>query len=186
MDPSDLAGRFSLEESISYLDSIFEGVSDWGESKMEQVRVAMAQLPITEADFIDLYYFKRWKQTDIANVFGVKQPTVHYRLRRAAKRIRFILEMPEYDPVVLRAYLMNTLKDELNVEILMGVLETTCQTTVAERLNISQGKVRHRFFASMDKIDHEGYKKLFEYVAAHFTILKELRHDISHTGCYVS
>lgn len=186
MDPSDIASRYSQEESLSYLDSIFEGVSEWGESKMEQVRAAMSQLPVTEADFIDLYYFKRWRQTDIANVFGVKQPTVHYRLRRAAKRIRYVLEMPEYDPEQLRLYLEERLQDELNVAILLGVLETTCQTTVASRLGVTQGKVRHRFFASLERIDREEYRQLFAYVAAHFTILKELRHDIAHSGCYVA
>ena len=61
----------------------------------QSVRELMADLPLREADFVELYFFNHKTQTDIAEIFKVSQPTVCYRLQRATARIRFVLSLPD-------------------------------------------------------------------------------------------
>ena len=177
-DPSEMEARFSAEDSISFMDSIFSGTTEESSLRIEQVREAMVHLPDLEADFVDLYYFKRWRQMDIARLFRVAQPTVHYRLKRATKRIKYLLEMPEYNRVVMEADLFEVLKP-LNAHILLLMLDTTCQTEVASRLDISQGKVRHRFLSAIDTLAHmSGYRMyadVFVHVKTHLNMMREMR-----------
>jgi DNA-directed RNA polymerase specialized sigma24 family protein len=150
----------------------------------------MEGLPPREADFIDLYYFRRLKQTDIAAIFGVSQPTVCYRLQRAAARIAFLVEMPDVDGGRMREALQDLLPDPLDTKILLLMRETTCQSEVAKRLGVSQGLVRHRFLRSLNRMRGvEGYEELtviFDFVAENLNILREVQRpawgaQITHT-----
>jgi len=179
IDPSELEARFSEEDSMSYLGSIFTEPTEEDLQKIQKVRNIMDLLPEREADFIDLYYFKKLRQTDIAEIFGVSQPTVCYRLIRAASRIRFLLNLPDVDVNILEAELTGFLSEPLDVRIMVLMLETTCQSEVASRLGVSQGLVRHRFLRTINKmkpLEHfSEYVKLFEFVAGHLNILREVQ-----------
>ena len=186
IDPSEIETRFALEDGMAFMASIFEEPSEESKRRIEQVVRILDDLPPREADFIDLYYFRRLKQTDIAHIFGVSQPTVCYRLQRAAARIQFLLRMPAVDLGRLEKELRNLLvnptveRPALDVKIMLLMLETTCQSEVAKRLGVSQGLVRHRFIRSLSRMrealgDRGSYVRLFEFVAGNLNILREVQ-----------
>lgn len=190
IDPSEIESRFSIEDGMAYMASIFEEPSEEAKARIEKVVEIMEGLPPREADFIDLYYFRRLKQTDIAAIFGVSQPTVCYRLQRAAARIAFLVEMPDIEDEAMRQALRDILSDPLDTEIMMLMRETTCQSEVAKRLGVSQGLVRHRFLRSLNRMrdisGYEVYTVLFDFVADNLNILREVQRptwggQITHT-----
>lgn len=179
MDPSELEARFSMEDSLAYLDSIFTEPTDEDLGRIEKVREILAQIPPREADFVDLYFFKKLRQTDIAEIFGVSQPTVSYRLTRATARIRFLLEIPTIGRDDLEKTLSEILSDPLDISIMLFMWETTCQSEVAKRLGVSQGLVRHRFLRSLRRMEGiprlECFVVLFTYIADNPNILREVQ-----------
>lgn len=180
LDPSELEARFAVEDGMAFMDSVVhEGMSDEGSIKMERVRAVLDQIPPREADFIDLYYFKNIKQTDIATIFGVSQPTVCYRLQRAASRIQFLLSLPDLDAVTIEKDVATLLDDPTDVKIMVGMFLTTCQSEVAKQLGVTQGFVRHRFIRSIAKMKGQPgfdlHVKLFERIAENLNILREVQ-----------
>lgn len=172
VDPQELESRFSTEDGMCYLDGMAtEELSDESLDQLDKVRDVMDRLPDTEADFVQLYYFLKRKQTDIAQIFGVSQPTVCYRLQRATARIRYLLSLPDVDEGEIEESMSKVLTDPLDVSIMMLMFETTCQSEVAKRLGVSQGLVRHRFIRTIEKMD-----KLHRAALS----LRELVHDGPH------
>ena len=178
MDPNDLEAMFSNEDGIGASDLDFvEALREDRTGEFDRVRDALHWLPPREADFLELYFFQRVRQAAIADLFGVSQPTVCYRLRRAASRIRYILTMPPYDREKIEADLRSVLTDPVDIAIMVGMIETTCQSEVAHRIGHTQGFVRHRFFRTLKALESMRgmgiYVDLFRHVAAHLNILKD-------------
>ncbi|MHC4780375.1 MAG: sigma-70 family RNA polymerase sigma factor [Planctomycetota bacterium] len=182
IDPSEIESRFAIEDGMAYMASIFEEPSDEAKKQICRVLEILDVLPPREADFIELYYFKRLKQTDIAAIFAVSQPTVSYRLQRATARIQFILQMPCVCEEALKEDLRLFLTDPLDVEIMVLMKQTTCQSEVAKVLGVSQGLVRHRFIRSLGRMrgigGFEDYVRLFEFIAANLNILREVQRPV--------
>jgi len=176
-DPSDMERMFSNEDGLAQYPSSYEELSDEAKAEMEKVKAVLDQIPAREADFVELYYFNRVRQTAIAQLFNISQPTVCYRLQRAAARIKYLLDMPTYDAWLLEQDLRGVLTDERDIKIMLGMLRTTCQSEVAQELGVTQGFVRHRYFRTIDRLkamrDMDLYVKMFEHVAANLNILKE-------------
>ena len=180
VDPSELEARFSTEDGLGSLDVTYnEHMDAEEEAQMERVRDALHHIPSREADFIDLYVFKKRKQTDIAAIFGVSQPTVSYRLKRAEARIRYLIELPSLEPGELERVLERVLEDPLDVKIMLLMFQTTCQSEAAKQLGVSQGLVRHRFIRAIGRLDRAGncekYVQLFQYVYKNLNILREVQ-----------
>lgn len=178
-DPSDIEARFSNEDSISYLESVFTEPSEEALLKIDRIRGMLDQLPPCEADFVDLYFFRHLNQTDIAAIFGVSQPTVCYRLKRAIDRIQFLLLFPPITKTQLEEAMTSCLSDPLDARIMVLMWETTCQSEVAKRLGVTQGLVRHRFIRSIKELkDRQGMAPLvemFDTIANNLNILREVR-----------
>jgi len=168
---------FSTYDGLDSYPSAHEELSDESKVEMAQVDAVLDQIPPREADFVELYFFQRIRQTVIAELFGITQPTVHYRLQRAAERIRYLIDMPKVDPESMERDLRGVLSDEKDVRIMLGMVRTTCQSDVAQELGVTQGFVRHRFFRTIDRLRGMSgmgtYVDLFEHVAGHTNILKE-------------
>lgn len=180
MDPSTMESWFSNEDGMAYLDGGSEEISETSLGDLEKVRTIMDMIPSREADFIDLYFFKRLKQTTIAEIFNVSQPTVCYRLLRATERIKFLLAIPDMNCESIRAKVSEVIKDPVDVEIMVLMQKTTCQSEVAKMIGRSQGYVRHRFIRSIKKIKEkpEGMDdiiKLFDLVASNLNIRREVQ-----------
>ena len=179
LDPVDIETRFSNEHSLSNLDSVFTEPDEENLVLMERVSEIMETLPPREADFIDLYFFRHLKQTAIAMIFNVSQPTVCYRLQRATARIQFILQLPRIETSLLKKDLQGFLSDPLDVDIMLYMYKTTCQSEVAKRLGVSQGLVRHRFIRTIKRMgDNEKmsfYADLFQNISENLNILREVQ-----------
>jgi len=178
-NPSDLETRFSNEDGLSQLASIFTEPTEEALEKIGRVRLLLEHLPPREADFVDLYYFRQINQTDIATIFGVSQPTVCYRLKRATSRIQFLLQLPPITRPELEEAVHSFLSDPLDAQIMILMWETTCQSEVAKRLGVTQGLVRHRFIRGVKRMrDNEHYVSLadmFDSIAGNLNILREVK-----------
>jgi predicted transcriptional regulator len=180
MDPADLEAVFANEDALGMSDMDFvealreDRVADFG-----KVRDALPMLHPREADYLELYFFHRMRQSAIADLFGVSQPTVCYRLRRAATRIRYILTMPPYDRDKIEADLKSVISDPVDVRIMVEMIDSTCQSTVARGLGVTQGYVRHRFFRTLRALQSmhgmENYVRLFLHIASHLNIMKQVQ-----------
>ena len=186
MNPHDIETRFSTEDGLAYLDfSLDEHINEESEERLEQVRGILDRIPPREADFVELYYFMQKRQTDIAIMFRVSQPTVCYRLQRAAERIRFLLQLPSFSESEARPKIEAVLADPIDVEILIQMYRTTCQSEVAKLLNVSQGFVRHRFIRSTQRLRTNGeiaLADLFELIGANLNILREVQRPFPETA----
>jgi len=179
IDPSSIESQFSNEDGLSQMESVFTEPSEESLVKIERVRGMLDQLPPREADFVDLYFFRHLNQTDIATIFGVSQPTVCYRLKRATSRIQFLLQLPAITKPELEEAMSGFLPDPLDAQIMVLMWETTCQSEVAKRLGVTQGLVRHRFIRAVKRMkDHDQLLKLaemFDTIADNLNILREVQ-----------
>ena len=177
LDPSDMERIFSNEDGLSAYPSTTETLSEESLLELEQVREVLDQIPPREADFVELYFFQRLRQTTIAEMFNISQPTVCYRLQRAASRLRYLIDMPAHDLWLMEQDLRGVLTDPKDIQIMLGMVETTCQSEVAKRMGVTQGFVRHRFFRTIGRLkkmrDMDTYVRVFEHVAGNLNILKE-------------
>lgn len=149
---------------------------------LSKVELSFSMIPPIEADLIDLYFFRHLKQTDMADIFGVSQPTVCYRLQRAIQRIKYLIQLPKVDLETLRLDMEKFLNDPIDISIMVYMYETTCQSESAKRLNVSQGLVRHRFIRTVNKMyqdpDMHFYANMFSYVAENLNMLREVKRPV--------
>jgi hypothetical protein len=79
----------------------------------------------------------------------------------------------------MRRELIKYLKDSLDVDILVEMYKTTCQSEVAKILNVSQGLVRHRFIRSLKRLekspDASDYLKIFKAISNNLNVLREVQ-----------
>jgi predicted XRE-type DNA-binding protein len=193
VDPSELASRFSGEygEQPDFrLDELtveayeFEEESLLPEGYEARVESLLDRIPEREADLIYLYYILKKRQADIAAIFEVTQAAISYRLDRGLQRIKFLLSIPEVSEEDLRRDLPEVLPQTIDVNILVGMWQTTCQSEVASKLGLTQGRVRHRFFkavkviedAAVQNVKYDPYRKIFSTIASKkFNILREVK-----------
>jgi hypothetical protein len=175
IDPNDMERMFSEEDGFSHLPSVWEETTEDGLLQLDNVREVLDQVPPREADFIELYFFKRLRQTAIADLYNISQPSVVYRLQRGARRLRYLIEMPDFDRGQMERDLADHV-DEIDVKIMMGMVDTTCQSEVARYLGVTQGFVRHRFLRTLDRLEAlegmETYVAVFRHVSNNSNIMK--------------
>jgi hypothetical protein len=177
VDPSELATRFAYQEPIEEESDDFK--FDFF-ANLERVHELLPKIPEREADLIELYFETGLKQAAIAQIFGVTQAAVSYRLERGIHRLKFLISLPQVTEEEMRADLPYVPFKKVDVDILVGMWVTTCQSEVATRLNLTQGNVRHRFFEAVKLLEKRGseepkftpYAQIFSSIANNFTILK--------------
>jgi DNA-directed RNA polymerase specialized sigma24 family protein len=188
VDPSELANRFAAPAPY------FDDMDSFGESDLEPILASMHyeteikplldRIPEREADLIEMYYIDHKRQADIAIIFGVTQAAISYRLDRGVQRVRFLLSIPQVLEEDMRRDLLEVPLKSIDVDILVGMWQTTCQSEVAARLGLTQGRVRHRFFGAVKTLDRRSqeddryapYAKVFNSIAGKkFNILREVR-----------
>jgi DNA-directed RNA polymerase specialized sigma24 family protein len=171
-DPSDISARFSNKDRLGHDGSEidFEAMieENLGPAPEEQlvdeegppqlkldfsaIEGYLDRIPPREADLITLYYRDRMKQEQIAKLFSITQAAVSYRLHRGIKRIQFLRTI---DPALERDQFERDLAPKFSDqdrEILWRMYETTCQSEIAKQMGLTQGRVRHRFFRSLERI----------------------------------
>lgn len=193
IDPSELANRFAGEENPFedfQLDELTVDAYEYEEEETlpagyeARVESLLDRIPEREADLIYLYYILKKRQADIAAIFEVTQAAISYRLDRGLQRIKFLLSIPEVTEDQLREDLPSVLPQKIDVDILVGMWQTTCQSEVATKLGLTQGRVRHRFFKAVKVIEgaaetdakYDPYRQIFSTIAGKkFNILREVK-----------
>jgi predicted DNA-binding protein (UPF0251 family) len=189
--PTKAEPQISNEANLWLFNSVFSAPDEDDVKMISKVRGIMESLPPIEYDFLDLYFFRHLKQTDIASIFGVSQPTVCYRLQRAINRIKFLLQVPQVSNEDMRRDLSRFLSDPMDIDIMIYMYNTTCQSEAAKRLGVSQGLVRHRFIRTIDRMSrHESmsfYADLFSTISKNLNILREVRRSTNsiRTNCVI-
>jgi Sigma-70, region 4 len=160
VDPSEMANRFASPEPL-FDEPLEEEEKEKIESILSslhfetQVRPLLDRIPDREADLIELYYIRKKRQADIAEIFDVTQAAISYRLDRGLQRIKFLLSIPQVTEDEMRNILPYVPLKPIDVEILIGMWKTTCQSEVATQLGLTQGRVRHRFFGVVKLLERK-------------------------------
>ena len=189
VDPAELANRFAdptalLDDGASEVEEDENTALFSGEDYESRIAPLLDKLPEREADLIHLYYVLKKRQADIAIIFEITQAAVSYRLDRGIQRIKFLLSIPTITEDGLRSDLSD-LFEEIDLNILVGMWQTTCQSEVANILKLTQGRVRHRFFKAVEKLQgavaagsslsekYKPYEKIFTSISSkNFNILR--------------
>lgn len=202
--------QLDLQEAVigNIADDAFAAYMSEGDYE-SRIAPLLDRIPAREADLLFLYFIKKKRQADIATIFDVTQAAISYRLDRGIQRLKFLLRYPQVTEEELRADLLTvfpaktscarcpSLPDDgecpvckgtrtihIDVEILVGMWVTTCQSEVATKLGLTQGRVRHRFFKAVETLKEAAagnnrytpYEQIFSMVASkNFNILKEVR-----------
>ena len=211
VDPANLANRFPMDRGndeediiVAQLDAfrsdphgvnaaadedLVESFFSSGASE-ENLAPLLDRIPEREADLIWMYYIQKKRQADIAEIFDVTQAAISYRLDRGLQRIMFLLSIPQITEEELRRDLPlvcvhnKQVFKPIDVDILVGMWASTCQSEVAIQLGLTQGRVRHRFFKAVKvlgeaaKVDRrfERYHKVFAAISdKKFNILREVK-----------
>ncbi len=184
VDPQSLANRLIAPEPFDPENEEPETSESFlTPENFERVAILLDRIPKREADFLYLYFIERKRQADIAAIFDVTQAAVSYRLDRGLKRIKFLLSLPAVTVEGMRQHLPQIFKP-IDVDILVGMWETTCQSEVANQLGRTQGQVRHRFFKAVDVLAlaaaqdsvYNPYYQVFHAISAKkFNILREVK-----------
>jgi len=161
IDPQVLSGRFSNDDILEPLPGMDE---DWRDVHLDKIKLVIDRLPDREADLVRLYFFMSKKQTDIAEIFGITQAAVSYRLKRALDRLRFLVELPDATKDDIYEDLLTVLPTTLDAKIFSEMYVSTCQSEVAEILGISQGRVRHRYIANLSRLGHVFVDRAYSWV----------------------
>jgi len=181
-DPFEFANRFSVPpecDSESDPDPLFSATYA---SDSDLIKSLLPKLPPREADVIELYYLKKKRQADIAELFNCTQAAISYRLTRGVQRLKFIVSIPTVTEEDLRRDL-SCIFDTIDVDILVGMWATTCQSEVAGKLELTQGRVRHRFFKAIEALKkaasndekYKPYEKIFTSISSKkFNILRSV------------
>jgi len=190
VDPAELANRFAAPDEPLFDELEEEEEGDDAQPLLStlsfenEIKPLLDRIPEREADLIDLYYIQKKRQADIAEIFGVTQAAISYRLDRGLQRIRFLLSIPQVSEEEMRRDLPDVPFKPIDVNILVGMWQTTCQSEVASRLGLTQGRVRHRFFGAVTTLEKRAgedsrfsrYSKVFSSIASKkFNILREVK-----------
>jgi hypothetical protein len=190
LDPSELGNRFAENDSgIEELEARGPGIPEEDLTQIDagyedDIEPLLDLIPPREADLIFLYYIKKKKQADIAAIFGVTQAAISYRIERGLQRIKFLLKVPNIPEEDMRRDLPLVPFKPIDVDILVHMWTSTCQSDVANKLGLTQGRVRHRFFKAVKVLEakvlkdprFEPYQRVFSSIAnKNFNVLRSVQ-----------
>lgn len=189
IDSSNLENRFSNEDRISYFDETSEeDIAD----QFSKLEPHLKRLPKREQDLLFMHFIMKKKQTELGIIFNRTQAAISYRIKKAIRRLKFLLELPEVDEEDIRRDLSD-LFDEYDIEIMVGMFRHTCQTQVARDLGSNQCFIRHRFHKNIkilgEQADYEDvyepYYDLFMKIRDNTNILREVKLSRWDQGDYI-
>lgn len=117
-----------------------------------QIRDYLDQIPVVEADCVDLYFLRGFTQTRIARILGLTQPTVCYRIHRGMERIRWLASVRDIDTGEWRATMAACGFRPWVIDCCLLYYETSCQSHAAARLGCGQPKIRHTLVAAIPRM----------------------------------
>lgn len=182
--------RKELEEKLKVEKIEQEEIQEENIKKKARLKKFFERLPAREKDMLMMRYLEGKTQPQIAEFFEITQAAVHYRLQRALDRIKIYNRMIDIDEDEMKKDL-SLLFDDLTVDIMMTIFETSTQSETARILGKSQFCIRSRFYDAL-KILSEGvtqtrwkedfkkrvssYVEIFQLIRQNWHILKEKLH----------
>jgi DNA-directed RNA polymerase specialized sigma subunit len=147
---------YSERDAIRYSEIKISDIS------FEEIEPFLNKLPPREIDLLTLYRKYGKNQKDIARMFSVTQGAISSRLKRAIIRLQFLRDLPKITDEEIENILRDIF-DEVEIEIIKCMKETTCQSKTAELINkkfqlydekhrMTQVKVRHRFVKCLNTL----------------------------------
>jgi predicted XRE-type DNA-binding protein len=188
VDPAELANRFAAPDALLDDEIVDEPDAEMAalfssDDYETRIMPLLDRIPDREADLIYLYYVCKKRQADIAMIFDVTQAAISYRLDRGIQRIKFLLSIPTVTEEDMREDLA-LIFEPIDIDILVGMWQTTCQSEVATKLQLTQGRVRHRFFKAVEVLKgsagkdarFEPYHRIFSSISSkNFNILRAVQ-----------
>jgi RNA polymerase sigma factor (sigma-70 family) len=122
-------------------------------------KIHFRTLPETEQLLFHMYYVKRLGQLKISKKLHMTQGAVSHRLKKACKRLSFLLHRPQYTDE--QRIIVKNIFGVISEKLFSIMYQTTCQSETARclkelypKLNWTQTVVRHRFKSMLQKL-HE-------------------------------
>jgi len=190
IDPKDMENMFTYSDVEA--PSISEELPEESLQDLSRLKELLEFIPPREADFLELFYIQKVRQTSIADLFNVSQPTVCYRLSRGVERVKFLLTLPKMTLEELERELRGIFTCETDIRLMILMARTTCQSETARELGVTQGFVRYRFLRTIDRLktmrNTDILVEWFEKVAASPNILYDncrfnWREDVIYSLC---
>jgi len=149
---------------------------------LEDIKPYLAMLPTKEHDLIMMYYVMRKDQKEIAKILNLSQGGVSHRIARARERLKFLISIPKFTRNDLFEDLKLIIEEEVDLIIMWELYRTTCQSQVAELVNMTQSRVRHRFMKCLKILEERVgdseklkiYLEAFKQISTNFNILHEI------------
>jgi len=117
----------------------------------EHRRLLIPQLPVMERGILTRY-LEGETQAAIAELYGVTQAAISHKIQRSLLRLEFLEHLERLPLREFREGLVRLDVDPETCKILLAMRRYTCQSKVAEKLNLTQGKVRHRLFQAAHQL----------------------------------
>jgi predicted DNA-binding protein YlxM (UPF0122 family) len=174
IDSNELEARFSTEDRLQYFMP--------SKYSLEDIKPYLAMLPTKEHDLIMMYYVMRKDQKEIAKILNLSQGGVSHRIARARERLKFLISIPKFTRNDLFDDLKLIIEEEVDLIIMWELYRTTCQSQVAELVNMTQSRVRHRFMKCLKILEEKTgdnekmkvYLEAFKQISTNFNILHEI------------
>lgn len=186
LDPNDIAyiskdliDHSSLEDEDDNRDFVDGTLIESSDSRKLLERAFKYGLSPKERDTFELYYFEGKTQEEIGQLLGLSQRTVSYRISKGIERIKYFLFVDSIDFKAMREDLEEIVEPSY-VDIIIGVITTSSQTTIGQLLNLSQSMVRWRFFKALSVIKEQSatnpkyrsHASTIDLVSMQFSIIK--------------
>lgn len=106
IDPVEFARRFSSKDRLP-----ISGEKIKLKGSMEQVKDLLSKIPEREVDLIYMYFILNKGQKQMARILNITQGAVSLRLRKAIKRLKFLVDLPKIDLEAMRNDLFTLLNN---------------------------------------------------------------------------
>jgi len=164
LDTTLLERLFGEEDEITYYDEPDEPVAEERTEdeireeleakilRIERLKKLLEKIPAKERTMLRMKFGKGLSQSQIGEFFEVSQVTISYRIQRALQRIQVFNQIIDIDQELMRRD-YEKLFDDLTVDILMAIFETSNQSETARIVGKSQYCVRSRYLKAIEVME---------------------------------
>lgn len=103
---------------------------------LDKIKSLLDRIPPLERDILELYFFAKKREAQIARMLGLSQQAVSHRMYAAFRRIVFMAAHPDVAPEKMRQDLVVIIVNPRTVDVLCDWAVTSSQTATAQRLSL--------------------------------------------------
>jgi predicted transcriptional regulator len=179
--PAERSPWYSDEDETDHdTDSVAEHHAR--EAQVDRLRSLLDRIPARDAYIFSLAYERGMTQTQIAELLGVSQPAVHYRLQYARWRLAFLVHWPGAE--LTAADIQRALEsyfDGRTIRMLCSFFRSSCHSVTAAEFDLSPGCAETRIATALEIMadlvpkhpELEPYLRAFRELIANRGVLHE-------------